>query len=128
MVAYDGRPALKLSPGKQTLPGPKQTFRRYSATGFFERDEIAAAGVPVAAGAAPLLSEVMRDGRELEPRASLRDARQRFQSNLTRLPDAHKRLTDPAVYPVTVAEPLRELSQRLAKQTKAEQCGSKSSS
>src|SRR5665213_3388690 len=27
LVAYDGRPVAKLSPGKATLPGPKQVFR-----------------------------------------------------------------------------------------------------
>ena len=33
MVCYDGRPVMKLSAGKASLPGGKQVFRQYDADG-----------------------------------------------------------------------------------------------
>ena len=33
MVCYDGRPVMKLSGGKESLPGEKQVFRRHDADG-----------------------------------------------------------------------------------------------
>jgi nicotinate phosphoribosyltransferase len=44
LVEYDGRPVLKLSPKKQTLPGPKQVFRRYGSEGHMSDDVITCAG------------------------------------------------------------------------------------
>ncbi|MGH2544328.1 MAG: nicotinate phosphoribosyltransferase, partial [Ardenticatenaceae bacterium] len=40
LVEYDGRPVLKLSSGKQTLPGPKQVHRFRDSQGCYERDVI----------------------------------------------------------------------------------------
>src|SRR5262249_37435207 len=53
---------VKLSPGKETLPGPKQVWRT-SQGGHFVRDVIAAADEAPVAGAEPLLREAMRAGR-----------------------------------------------------------------
>jgi nicotinate phosphoribosyltransferase len=121
MVAYDGRPVLKLSPGKQTLPGPKQVLRYYSTSGSFERDEITVADAPVTGDAEPLLAEVMRCGKVLEPEPTLQEVRRRFDATFARLPAAHKLLSGADVYPVSTSDPLRALSERLVQQTKAQQ-------
>ena len=40
LVEYDGRPVLKLSPGKQSLPGRKQVFRYRDESGIYVRDVV----------------------------------------------------------------------------------------
>jgi nicotinate phosphoribosyltransferase len=64
LVAYDGRPCLKLSEGKVTLVGPKQVWRRRGEAGRFAEDRIAVRdeGSP-GSDWEPLLEPVMRDGR-----------------------------------------------------------------
>ena len=59
LVEYAGEPVLKLSVGKETLPGRKQIYRYADADGNFERDVIAIADEPESEGATPLLQDVM---------------------------------------------------------------------
>lgn len=114
MVEYDGRPALKLSEGKQTLPGGKQVFRRFD-DGMYAGDVIACADEPTPPGATPLLREVMRDGARLTDAPTLAELRERFAQEFGRLPSAHKRLRSPTAYSVSVSDRLRAL-QRWATQ------------
>jgi nicotinate phosphoribosyltransferase len=80
LVEYAGRPTAKRSPGKASLPGCKQVWRRFQASGLIESDRIALTG-DTAKGARirnhqPLLQPVMRAGRRLtepEPIEALRD-------------------------------------------------------
>jgi nicotinate phosphoribosyltransferase len=110
LVCYAGRPVLKLSPGKATLPGAKQVYR--GAVG----DQIALRDEPAPAGREALLVPVMRGGRRLapaDPAGEVDAARGRLDSDLARLPAAARRLDDPE--PV-VAEPsprLADLRDRL---------------
>ena len=71
LVAVDGRPVLKLSPGKATLPGAKQVWRRSRRRG----DTIALADEPGPDGATPLLEPAMTRGVRLrhEPLAAARE-------------------------------------------------------
>ena len=55
MVCYGGRPVMKLSDGKASLPGGKQVFRRYDADGKMAGDVIALADETLESGE-PLLS------------------------------------------------------------------------
>lgn len=112
MVEYDGRPALKLSEGKQTLPGGKQVFRRIDDDGMYAGDVIACADEPTPTGATPLLREVMRDGARLSDAPTLAEPRERFAQEFERLPSAHKRLRSPTAYSVSVSERLRALQRR----------------
>src|SRR5204863_10101127 len=59
LVAYDGRPVMKLSPGKITAPGPKQVFRGPPSEG----DIVGVRDAPVPAGHEPVLGPVMVGGR-----------------------------------------------------------------
>ncbi|MFG2054377.1 nicotinate phosphoribosyltransferase [Micromonospora sp. NPDC048930] len=117
LVAYGERPVLKLSPGKATLPGPKQVFRDPTgASGDVVglRDE-----PPPAAGREPLLVPVMRGGRRLEaadPAGEVRAARDRFAADLAWLPDAARRLADPVPLTATVSPALTALHDRVAAQ------------
>ena len=100
------RGVWKLSPDKETVPGPKQVFRRY-AGGIMRADVIAAADEELEGEA--LLVPAMRDGVVVR-RESLEEIRQRAASQLTALPE---RLRHPAAgeavepYPVSYSERLR---------------------
>ncbi|HCO43460.1 MAG TPA: nicotinate phosphoribosyltransferase [Gammaproteobacteria bacterium] len=105
LVAYDGRDCGKLSPGKVSLPGPKQVYRIMegnSAIGdvIARRDE--------AVMGEPLLHCVMRKGCRL-PSASpgLSASRAHLAAGLDRLPARLQSLSDAAQpYPVAVSQAL----------------------
>lgn len=103
LVAYDGRPVLKLSQGKGTLPGAKQVFRRPTITD----DVIGLRGEPVPPGATPLLEPVMVGGRRTAP-DGLDAARARFERDLGELPAGARRLTDPDTPSMTRITPALE--------------------
>ncbi|MEU8299027.1 nicotinate phosphoribosyltransferase [Micromonospora sp. NPDC048909] len=113
LVAVGDRPVLKLSPGKATLPGPKQIFRdRSGASGDVVglRDE-------APGDREPLLVPVMRDGRRLDPvdpAGAVRAARHRFEADLGWLPEPARRLADPTPLTVTVSSALTALHDRVA--------------
>ncbi|GAA4578244.1 nicotinate phosphoribosyltransferase [Micromonospora coerulea] len=113
LVAFGDRPVLKLSPGKATLPGPKQVFRDPAGT---SGDVVGLRDEPAPAGREPLLVPVMRGGRRLEaadPAGAVRAARRRFDADLAWLPEAARRLADPTPLTATVSPGLAELRDRL---------------
>ncbi len=89
LVEYDGRPVIKLSPGKSTMPGPKQVFRA------LEGDVIGLRTEAPPSDSEPLLTCVMRDGHRAHD-ASLADAQQRFESDLALLPAHALRIRNPS--------------------------------
>jgi nicotinate phosphoribosyltransferase len=117
LVEYTGRPVLKLSAQKQTLPGLKQVFRYCDSGGTFLRDVIGCAGESLE-GAETLLAEVMREGKRLRPDPTLAELRQRFQREFARLPEWCKALRSPEPYEVEISRELQELQRRVAARTK----------
>jgi nicotinate phosphoribosyltransferase len=109
LVAFDGRPVRKLSPGKATLPGAKQAWRSPGG------DTIAPADEPGPDGATPLLEPAMTGGVRVRP-TSLAAARERAAAQRAALAPAHRRL-DAAPYPVAVTDALARLADELAGQT-----------
>jgi nicotinate phosphoribosyltransferase len=89
LVDYDGRPVMKLSAGKSTMPGPKQVFRGPNGDVIGLRDEASPAACE------PLLTCVMRDAHRTQ-RASLAEAKQRFESDLRLLPAGALRIRNPS--------------------------------
>ncbi|MFN2589684.1 MAG: nicotinate phosphoribosyltransferase [Actinomycetota bacterium] len=91
LVEFDGRPVMKLSPGKTTSPGRKQVWRGPGC-----RDVIGLRDDAAPNGHRPLLEPVMRRGRRLRSDATaLVAARERFGEDLATLPDGAKSLRDP---------------------------------
>jgi nicotinate phosphoribosyltransferase len=84
LAAFDGRPVLKLSAGKATLPGAKQVWRRIE-DGFFAGDEVTLLDEGERDGAVPLLESVMGDGVRVSD-ASLEEARGRAATQRAALP------------------------------------------
>ena len=88
LVEYDGRPAMKLSAAKATAPGRKQIWRRDGEDDLLALRDEAAPGPDQR----PLLEPVMRAGRRVAPDPSIARMRERFRSDLERLPAKAKRL------------------------------------
>ncbi len=109
LVEYAGAPVMKLSTGKETLPGRKQVYRCVDDAGLYSGDTIALATEPPPSDATPLLGEVMRDGRILSPHPTLDESRATFIRNFAALPEAYKALRGAAVYPVDLSPAITEL-------------------
>jgi nicotinate phosphoribosyltransferase len=107
LAEYEGRPRMKLSTDKSTLPGRKQVYRQM-ANGLAVRDVIGLweekhDGVP-------LLVKVMEGGRRLAKPDSIQECRARRQAALNNLPKTLLELSpaDPG-YPVSVSAGLTQL-------------------
>jgi nicotinate phosphoribosyltransferase len=118
LVEYAGRPVLKLSTKKQTLPGPKQVFRHRDPGGAYLRDVIARAEEPSEDGE-PLLGKVMEGGKRVMPDPTLEELRNRFRREFACLPQRHKALRSPEGYDVRISKELEQLRQRVVRETTA---------
>ncbi len=108
LVAYSGRPVMKLSQGKAYPPAAKQVFRGPAGGDLLGlRDE------PAPPGRAPLLEPVMLEGRRVAPPPDLAAARSRFEADLARLPERSRALRRPEPPPVQLSERLEALRDRV---------------
>jgi len=114
LVEYAGRGRMKLSSGKDTLPGRKQVYRLHEAGGP-SRDLVCREDEPPPAGATPLLEPLMSGGERLGFRGwDLDAARDRSAAMLEELPAGVREL--PAAerpYEVRVSERLGREADRL---------------
>ena len=110
LVCFDGRPVMKLSEGKVSLPGAKQVFRRRGAEGALSADIIGLQEESGPVGAEPLLEEVMRDGARTGPPVSLREIRERFSAEFAALDARFKGLHRPPQFPVSISPRLQRMT------------------
>ncbi|MEV0067950.1 MULTISPECIES: nicotinate phosphoribosyltransferase [unclassified Amycolatopsis] len=109
LVGYDGRPVVKLSTGKRTLPGAKQVYR--GAAG--EPDVLATTGEPPCSGRDVLLLPVMLGGRSLG-QPSVSGSRRRCEHDLAWLPPPARRLRRPEPVGVVHSTALASLAADVA--------------
>lgn len=107
LVEYDGRPTLKLSADKASMPGPKQVWRVEEA-GQPREDYLGLAAEAGAPEGRPLLLEVMVGGRRVRA-DTLEQARARCAAGLAAVPRGCLRLREPDSYPVSVTPALLDL-------------------
>jgi nicotinate phosphoribosyltransferase len=113
---YAGLPRRKRSAKKATWPGRKQVWRRYDAAGRMAGDVLALETRSASSPAGgeewgePLLQLVMQGGKRVRPSPSLDDIRRNAKRELERLPEPLRRLEPGAVYPVGVADELKDLA------------------
>jgi nicotinate phosphoribosyltransferase len=112
MVEYDGRPVMKLSEGKASLPGGKQVFRARNDRGTMTSDVICLDD-EVMPDAQPLLATVMRGGQRIVAPNDIGEIRQKVADELATLPDEVKMLRRPARYPVCVSAGLERLERQI---------------
>ncbi len=115
LASYNGKPRMKLSTAKATLPGKKQVFRRQNQ-GKVTGDVIALAGESLEGE--PLLQAVMQSGRRTDlGRATLNQSRERTRRQLKSLPDRLLSLASPThPYPVDVSPALEAERVKLRRQ------------
>jgi nicotinate phosphoribosyltransferase len=101
LVEYDGRPVLKLSADKVTLPGAKQVFRAFTSDGGFDRDIMGLRDEDVPPEDRPLLVDVMKDGERIFSE-TIETARKRCAASMKQLPEDFARIVEPTEY--TIAE------------------------
>ena len=109
LVCYDGRPVMKLSQDKVSLPGAKQVFRTKDTRGKFARD-IIAMDTEELPGGLPIMEGVMMDGERTGPSPTLEEIKQRFQEDFSALDDSFKALNNPPRYPVAISGRLERLT------------------
>jgi nicotinate phosphoribosyltransferase len=105
LVEFDGRPTLKLSAGKATLPGRKQVWR------LDGHDLLGLAEGPAPEEGTPLLVDVMRAGRRTRA-DRLEDARARARNQREALDAGHRRV-DSQPYEVRLDDEVARLRRRL---------------
>jgi len=108
MVRFNARDVRKLSPGKSTLAGKKQVFRRSDQEGRYTEDIIGLRDESIEGGR-PLLEKVMADGKILRPPPSLQATQAKFKESFILLNDRYKSIEDHNAYPVKLSRRLEEL-------------------
>ncbi|OGQ80393.1 MAG: nicotinate phosphoribosyltransferase [Deltaproteobacteria bacterium RIFCSPLOWO2_12_FULL_60_19] len=114
LVEYNRRPVLKLSAGKSYCPGKKQIFRFVDGQGRLKQDVIDARGGPPRGGE-PLLQKVMDHGKPQGAYPTLKEIRERFATEFSRLDDSFKAIRDPALYPVELSPRLKQLHEEISR-------------
>ena len=108
LAEYAGRPVLKMSPGKISVPGAKQVYRLPGGDVVTLRDE----APPV--GGEPLLRPVMLRGERTdpapEPPAAVAAARAWFERDLPAVPLEAARVVDPVTTGPVTSEGLEALA------------------
>jgi nicotinate phosphoribosyltransferase len=116
LVEVDGRPVLKLSRGKASMPGQKQIFRRRE--GHRLKNDVLGLSWEKLDGE-PLLQTVMERGRIKGPHPALAEIRERFRSEFALLEDGVKAVRAPKRYPVEISAELRRLRDRTVRRVRA---------
>jgi nicotinate phosphoribosyltransferase len=115
LVQHNGRPVLKLSTGKVSLPGGKQVFRLVDDKGRLRKD-ILSLRDEEAPRSEPLLQKVMEKGTTIGSYPTLMEIRERFLDELNRLAEPIKAIRKPAVYAVELSPRLKALKAEIEEQ------------
>ena len=111
MVHFKDRDVRKLSPGKITLAGEKQVFRKSDPNGRYMEDIIGLRDDIVDQGT-PLLKKVMENGELLQPHPPLQAIQKSFKKNFALLDDRYKSILEYNAYPVKLSKHLKMLQER----------------
>jgi nicotinate phosphoribosyltransferase len=111
MVHFKDRDVRKLSPGKITLAGEKQVFRKSDPNGRYLEDIMGLRNDKIDQGK-PLLKKVMENGEILRPHPPLQTIQDRFKKNFALLDDRYKSILEHNAYPVNLSKSLQKLQER----------------
>jgi len=112
MVRFKGQDKRKLSPGKITLAGAKQVFRKTDPSGRYIEDIIGLREEKINGGE-PLLEMVMENGRPTRSHPTLQTIRKRFEINFSCLDKKYKSIGTRTTYPVKLSRRLKDLQERV---------------
>ncbi len=106
LMEYAGKPTMKYSSGKQTIPGAKQVFRCFQE-GIMTGDTVSLSNSGVEG--LPLLEHVMKEGRRLSASPSFASIAAHVKDQLRALPANLRGLEPTASYPVDMDPGVRRL-------------------
>ncbi len=112
LVRFNKRNIRKFSPGKQTLAGEKQVFRKLDARGKISADIIGLRRENLAE-TQPLLSLVMRRGKPVHNPSGLHEIQEKFKSNFNALGNRYKSINEIHRFPVHLSEKLKQVQEDL---------------
>jgi len=110
LVEVGGRPVLKLSHNKASMPGRKQVYR-FRGDARLKYDVIALADEAITGGEA-LLETVMEDGKVIGRQPALKEIRDRCRAEFALLDEKIKAVRAPAAYPVEISAGVARLRDR----------------
>ena len=117
LVEVGGRPVLKLSHNKASMPARKQVYRLRADAGL-KNDVIALADEALDGGEA-LLDTVMDGGKVSGRRPTLKEIRERFRAEFALLDEKVKAVRAPAAYPVEISPGLQRLRDETIRRIRA---------
>ncbi|MFA5174148.1 MAG: nicotinate phosphoribosyltransferase [Candidatus Pacearchaeota archaeon] len=97
--------AAKLTPGKLSLPGNKQVFRKIEK-GKFKEDII---GFEKENFENPLLINYVKNGKLVKKLPSLFEIKKYFENQLSQLPEDLKKINEKAIYPVKISKDIEDI-------------------
>ena len=110
LVERDGIPVGKQTldePAKATLPGRKQIYRKTDTDRYYCKDSVTLWDESLSDGE-PLLIPIVKDGELVYNFPNLINIQERTTTELTKLPETHKVLTEAKPYPVEIHPALRK--------------------
>ena len=110
LVCFDGRPVMKLSEGKVSLPGAKQIFRRRDPDGLLSGDIIGLQEESGPVDGELLLVDVMTGGNRQYPQSSLHELRDLFREEFNLLESRFKDIKRPPQFPVSISARLQRMT------------------
>ncbi|SFM90404.1 nicotinate phosphoribosyltransferase [Thermodesulforhabdus norvegica] len=113
LVEYEGKPILKLSPGKRTWVGRKQVYRYFDGRGQMSHDVLTL--MEDKREGMPLLRDVVINGQILH-NPTLDEARANFAEQFSSLPEEYRSIRPDVKYRVEIGEPLLRLEERVARE------------
>jgi len=123
LVKYGGRPVMKLSPEKATLPSEKQVFRFSTSKGKLRRDVLGLRDDMMRDGK-PLLKKVMTKGKIQGKLPTLPQIQKTFLGEFANLDKKYKILGERGdVYPVSLSTRLRNLKSRMIPRLEKDEIG-----
>jgi nicotinate phosphoribosyltransferase len=111
LVKYDDRNVKKNSPGKVTLAGEKQVFRKTDPTGRIVADILGTRNEMID-GTEPLLIKAMENGRRIQALPTLQALQEKIQTGFSNLDHRYKSLDHPDKYPVHLSRRLSEIQEK----------------
>ena len=110
LMEYQGKPRMKKSEGKETLPGTKQVFRQYDGN-TMTKDILTIEGDKKEGR--PLLKSFMNNGKRTSGPASLKKIQEYTLEQLEHLPSHFKDQQTTPAYPVEISEELYILKEEV---------------
>lgn len=110
LTEYAGKPRLKKSEGKATLPGRKQIYRQFD-TDVMVQDILTVEGD--CHEGRPLVRHYMKEGTRLTPALDLKEIREFTMQQIDGLPSYLRKLDKTSPYPVKMSEALLQMKEEI---------------